>query len=106
MIIQFLGTGLVNGALIALVNGALIALVALGFSLVYNTTRIFHIAYAGIYLWAAYILYFFLEFMHWPLAASFLMAILAGGLISLACEKLIYTPGFRPFPNISGWSFA
>ncbi len=84
MIIQFLANGLVNGALIALV--------ALGFSLVYNTTRIFHIAYAGIYLWAAYILYFFLEILHWPLAASFLMAILGSGLISLACEKLIYAP--------------
>ncbi len=84
MILQFLGNGLVNGCLIALV--------ALGFSLVYNTTRIFHIAYAGIYLWAGYMLYFFLEYLHWPLAASFLMAILTAGALSLACEKLIYAP--------------
>lgn len=59
MILQFLGNGIVNGSLIALT--------ALGFSLVYNTTRIFHIAYAGIYVWAGYILYVFMEYLHWPL---------------------------------------
>ena len=84
MILQFLGNGLVNGSLIAMV--------ALGFSLVYNTTRVFHIAYAGIYIWAGYILYIFMEMLEWPLAASFLMAILGAALLSLACEKLLYAP--------------
>ena len=84
MILQFLGNGLVNGSLIAMV--------ALGFSLVYNTTRVFHIAYAGIYIWSAYILYFFMEVLQWPLPVSFLMAILSAGFLSLACETLLYAP--------------
>ncbi len=79
---------LINGV----VNGSLIALLALGFSLVYNTTRIFHIAYAGIYIWAGYILYIFLEYLQWPLLASFIIAIAFSGMLSLACHKLIYTP--------------
>lgn len=84
MIIQFLANGLVNGALIALV--------ALGFSLVYNTTRIFHIAYAGIYLWAGYILYFFMESLHWPVLPALLMAMLGAAVISMLCEALVYRP--------------
>lgn len=84
MIIQFL----VNG----LVSGCLIALTALGFSLVYNTMRIFHIAYAGIYLWAGYVLYFFMENLQWPVLPAVMMAILSAALISIACEVLIYRP--------------
>ena len=84
MILQFLGNGIVNGSLIALT--------ALGFSLVYNTTRIFHIAYAGIYVWAGYILYVFMEYLHWPLIASFLMAIVAAAVLSVSCEAFLYAP--------------
>ncbi|NQT76915.1 MAG: branched-chain amino acid ABC transporter permease [Bacteroidetes bacterium] len=84
MIIQFLGNGLVNGSLIALT--------ALGFALIYNTMRVFHIAYAGIYLWAGYVLYVFLELLHWPLIPSVLAAIIAGSLLSVLCELLLYKP--------------
>jgi branched-chain amino acid transport system permease protein len=84
MIVQFL----ING----LVNGSLIALTALGFSLVYNTMRVFHIAYAGIYLWAGYIFYFFKVEMAWSLVPSALMAMLAAALLSLICELFLYRP--------------
>jgi branched-chain amino acid transport system permease protein len=84
MIVQFL----ING----LVNGSLIALTALGFSLVYNTMRVFHIAYAGIFLWAGYMFYFFKVQLAWPLFPSFLMAMLAAALLSVICELLLYRP--------------
>ena len=84
MILQFLGNGIVNGSLIALT--------ALGFSLIYNTMRVFHIAYAGIYLWAGYILYFFMEKMQWPLLASAGMALLFAALLSMSIEGFIYRP--------------
>jgi branched-chain amino acid transport system permease protein len=84
MIVQFL----ING----LVSGSLIALTALGFSLIYNTMRIFHIAYAGIYLWAGYVLYFFMEKLHWHLIPAVLMALLAAAVLSIACEIIIYRP--------------
>ena len=47
MIWQFI----ING----LITGILYSLLAIGFALVYNTTRIFHIAATGIYVFAAYI---------------------------------------------------
>lgn len=46
MILQFITNGLVTGLLYSLF--------AIGFSLVYNTTRIFHIAAAALYVIAAY----------------------------------------------------
>ena len=41
---------IING----LITGVLYSLLAIGFALVYNTTRVFHIAAAGIYVFAAY----------------------------------------------------
>jgi len=87
MLIQFF----VNG----FINGSLIAVTALGFSLVYNTMRVFHIAYAGIYLWAGYVLYFFLEYWHWPLLTASLMALLAAVALSIFCEIFLYGPLIR-----------
>jgi len=87
MILQFFGNGIVNGSLIALT--------ALGFSLIYNTMRVFHIAYAGIYLWAGYVLYFFMEQLHWPLILSVIMAVIAAALLSVACESFLYHPLLR-----------
>ena len=87
MILQFFGNGIVNGSLIALT--------ALGFSLIYNTMRVFHIAYAGIYLWAGYVLYFFMEQLHWPLILSVIMAMIVAALLSVTCESFLYHPLLR-----------
>lgn len=84
MILQFLTNGIMNGSLIALT--------ALGFALIYNTMKVFHIAYAGIYLWAAYVLYFFVEQMQWPLIASFGIALFSAALLSMGVEALVYNP--------------
>ncbi|MEN8223753.1 MAG: branched-chain amino acid ABC transporter permease [Bacteroidota bacterium] len=84
MILQFLGNGIVNGSLIALT--------ALGFSLIYNTMRVFHIAYAGIYIWAGYTLYFFMEQMHWPVLPAIVMAMAMAAILSIACEIFLYHP--------------
>ena len=51
MIWQFI----ING----LITGILYSLLAIEFALVYNTTRIFHITAAGIYVFVAYMFWFF-----------------------------------------------
>ena len=62
MIWQFLTNGIVTGMIYGVV--------ALGFAMVYNTTRIFHIAYAAIYMIAPYILMYFLNTLGINLAFS------------------------------------
>lgn len=82
------GQFIING----LITGVLYSLLAIGFALVYNTTRVFHIAAAGIYVFAAY--------MFWLFSASFgLPLLLAAGIavvltmgLSLATEVTVYRP--------------
>lgn len=84
MLLQFI----ING----LVTGLVYSLLAIGFALVYNTTHIFHIAAAGVYVFAAY--------MFWWLAAACGIAVLPAAVLavlltmglSLSTEVAVYRP--------------
>ena len=84
MIWQFV----ING----LITGILYSLLAIGFALVYNTTRVFHIAAAGIYVFAAYMFWFFVARVGMPVFAGSLVAIVLTMLLSLLSELLVYRP--------------
>jgi len=84
MIWQFI----VNG----IITGMIYGVVALGFALVYNTTRIFHIAYAAIHMVAPYLLMFSMQSLGLPLFVSILLAVLGTILIGYAVDILIYSP--------------
>lgn len=82
MLLQFI----ING----LITGLLYSLLAIGFALVYNTTHIFHIAAAGIYVFAAYMFWLTSSIMPFWLAFIF-AAILSAGL-SYLIDVVIYLP--------------
>lgn len=84
MIWQFI----ING----LITGILYSLLAIGFALVYNTTKIFHIAAAGIYVFAAYMFWFFVAKAGLPIILASLVAIALTMLLSLLSELLVYRP--------------
>ncbi len=84
MILQFI----ING----LITGILYSLLAIGFALVYNTTRIFHIAAAGIYVFAAYMFWFFVAKVGLPVFIGSLVAITLTMLLSLLSELCVYRP--------------
>lgn len=79
---------IING----LIAGILYSLLAIGFALVYNTTRIFHIAAAGIYVFAAYMFWFFVAEVGLPIVLASLVAIALTMLLSLLSELLVYRP--------------
>ena len=79
---------LVNG----IIMGSIYSLVSLGFALVYNTTQIFHIDYASVYTFAAYMVFTFYKLLNLPLLISFIGAILITILISILIEKVVYLP--------------
>ena len=83
MIWQFI----ING----LITGILYSLLAIGFALVYNTTRFFHIA-AGIYVFAAYMFWFFVASVGLPVILASLVAIALTMQLSLLSELLVYLP--------------
>lgn len=79
---------LING----IINGSIIALVALGFALVYNTTRIFHIAYAVLFTFASYMFLTFHIHLAFTLEISIALALITTILLSIIIEILVYRP--------------
>jgi len=84
MLIQFL----VNG----IITGMIYSLIALGFAMVYNTTKIFHIAYAAVYMIAPYFLMFFLKDLGISVYSAVFLSITGTVIIGLLIELLVYTP--------------
>ena len=74
------------------ITGVLYSLLAIGFALIYNTTRIFHIAAAGIYVFAAYMFYLFAVQLTMPLLLAAFLAVALTMALSLATEVLVYRP--------------
>ena len=77
------------------ITGILYSLTAIGFALVYNTTRIFHIATAALYVIAAYTLFFTYKFWGFSLPSGIIAAIAVTALFSVGSEWAVY----RPFYN-------
>lgn len=84
MIAQFLLNGLISGILYSLL--------AIGFSLVYNTTKVFHIAAAAIYVFAAFMFYLFSAVLGLPLWVAALIATVLTMGLSWLSEWAVYRP--------------
>ena len=84
MLLQLLANGIIMGSIYAIV--------ALGFALIYNTTRIFHIAYAVVYMFAPYVLLSFYQSLQLPLLIAFLLAVIGTIGLSLLIEYTVYRP--------------
>lgn len=72
--------------------GSLYALIASGFGLIYNTTRIFHLAYGAIFVFSAYCLYTFFSLLGFPFFIALLLTIILSALIGLMIDKIVYRP--------------
>jgi len=79
---------IING----LITGILYSLLAIGFALVYNTTKIFHIAAAGIYVFAAYMFWLFVVNVGLSIILAAIVAIILTMLLSLLSEVCVYRP--------------
>jgi branched-chain amino acid transport system permease protein len=79
---------LING----LQLGAIYALTAVGFSLIFGATKVFHVAHGAAFTIAAYLFWWIFTVLKisWPVAV--LVAVLASVLFGLAIERLVYRP--------------
>lgn len=87
MFLQFI----ING----FITGILYSLCAIGFALVYNTTRIFHMAAAALYVVAAYSLYYAYNIINLSLPLSVFFAVAVTALFSLGSEWIVYRPLYK-----------
>ncbi len=79
---------LINGVQV----GALYALIAVGFSLIFGSTKVFHFAHGSTFTIAAYVFYYLYSVaqMHWLLAV--LAATLAAVMFGVLLDRLVYAP--------------
>ncbi len=87
MLLQFLANGLVTGTVYSIV--------ALGFALIYNTTKILHIAHGAVYVFSCYIFFTLYRILHLPLIFSLPLGIISGALLGIIMEILVYRPLFE-----------
>ena len=86
---------LVQYVISGLIIGILYSLLAIGFALVYNTTKVFHIATAAVQIFATYVYFLFSQTMNWPVSVSILFAVVFSMLLSLLMQLTVYRPLYR-----------
>lgn len=84
MVLQLLANGIVSGCSYALV--------ALGFALIYNTTRTFHFAHGGVYTFSVYIFYTFSNLWKFPFVIAFVFTLILSAILGLIIDEIIYQP--------------
>lgn len=75
-----------------IISGCAYAFVALGFALIYNTTRIFHFAHGAVYVCAAYLFYTFWYSWSLPLSFAVIITLCLTAVFGVLVDELIYIP--------------
>ena len=83
-----IGQFVING----LITGLLYSLLAIGFALVYNTTKVFHIVASAVYVFAAFMFYLFAVPLGLPVVVASLVAIVLTMGLSLLTDVSVYRP--------------
>lgn len=78
----------VNGV----IAGSAYALLALGFGIIYGTTRTFHFAHGAVYTLAGYVFYHTLVVFGAPFFVGVVAALAVAGVLGPAMERFIYRP--------------
>src|ERR1051326_1322259 len=74
------------------VNSCTYALLALGYALIYNTSRIFHIAHGATYTVSGYVLYVLMVSCRWPLWVTLVATIVIAGVFGITLDRWLYRP--------------
>jgi len=76
----------------SIIAGSIYTLIALGFSLIYSTTKFFHFAHAAVYTSCPYFAYLFYTILGLPFWPALLFAVLSSTLLGMAIEVVVYKP--------------
>jgi branched-chain amino acid transport system permease protein len=93
----------VNAVVTGLAIGSVYGLIALGYTLVFNATRVFNLAQGDLVMLGVLISFWVLDIQHWPELAALLLVLVAVPGVSLVEERFVVRPFLsRPSSNI-GW---
>ncbi|MEO0021683.1 MAG: branched-chain amino acid ABC transporter permease [candidate division WOR-3 bacterium] len=87
MLLQFIANGLVEGVVLGMF--------ALGFSIIYNSSRVFNFAQGGIFTVAGYIVYLSWKILNLPIGVGIMLAIIGAIGLGMLLERLIFYPLYR-----------
>ena len=76
----------------SIITGAIYAMVALGFNLIYGTTKFFDLSYGAVATVGGYVVFYFYKGIGIDLYVSVLLGVLVAGLIGVLIYKLVYAP--------------
>lgn len=76
----------------SIIAGSIYTLIALGFSLIYSTTKFFHFAHAAVYTSCPYFAYLYSAYFGLPLGASIVLAVLSSTVLGMCTEIVVYKP--------------
>lgn len=74
----------------SIIAGAIYALVALGFNLIYRTTKFFNLAHGALTVVGGYAAFFLYKQLEWNLYASIVAALLVTGVIGYGLDKAVF----------------
>jgi branched-chain amino acid transport system permease protein len=83
----------------SLVAGCLLAVVAIGFNLVFSTTKVFHLAHGAVYVTGAYGFLFFSNLFNGAGVLCWLLALTTAAAVAWMIEFLVYQPLARRNAN-------
>ena len=72
--------------------GALYALMAVGFAMIFGSTRVFHYAHGTTYVIVGYLFYTLAEPLHLPWWLAAMVAALAGVTFGVLLDRYVYRP--------------
>ncbi len=76
----------------SIIAGAIYAMIALGFNLIYGTTKFFDLGYGALTAVGGYAVFYFYKTLGLDLYVSVLFGILIAGTIGMVIYKLVYSP--------------
>lgn len=97
---------LLSAIVIGLAAGSLYAMVAVGYTVVYNATRVFNLAQGQLVMMSIMLSYFVLSVEKWPLIVAIAVCVAASGLAGVIEERLIVRPLLRFGHAHIGWLIA
>ncbi len=75
----------------SIIAGAIYTLVALGFNLIYSTTKFFNLAHGTMAVIGGYVVFWLTRLHDFPLWVSIPLAVIGAGLAGVLSDRLVYT---------------
>ncbi|MHB8220433.1 MAG: branched-chain amino acid ABC transporter permease [Acidimicrobiales bacterium] len=97
---------LLSAVVTGVATGSLYAMVAIGYTVVYNATRVFNLAQGQLVMMSVMLSYLLLVIARWSVVPTFFAVVLAAGLASMFEERIIVRPLLRLGHSRIGWLIA